>query len=284
MDNKKRGVICLLIATIIWGYGFVAIKQGLNYVSPLCLVFFRYIIGLVAIIIVYNVKLLKGLSFKQIKDGGICGLLLLSAILFQIIGCNYTTVGKNAFLCSTYVVVTPLLGFIFKGEEPKKRTIISVIMCTIGIAVLSLKGDLSIQLGDGLSIFSGISYAVYFMACQDKLRSNRPMSLYFIMLIVGSVVTGLIAILGGNMPTGSIPIEGWLSIGYCGLFGMFLGFLLQIIGQRYVEPTLTGLVLTLESVFGTILSVLILKEAVTLNLLVGSGLIFSSIILCKIRA
>jgi drug/metabolite transporter (DMT)-like permease len=61
-----------------------------------------------------------------------------------------------------------------------------------------------------------------------------------------------------------------------------VGFLIQNIAQKYTNPNHVGILLSLESVFGAIFSIIFLKEIFTLNMILGASIIFLAVVIAEI--
>ena len=70
---------------------------------------------------------------------------------------------------------------------------------------------------------------------------------------------------------------------YLGLLSTMVGFLLQNVGQKYTAPSTASLLLSFESVFGVLFSVIFLQEQLTLRMLFGCGLMFFAVVLVETR-
>ena len=87
-----------------------------------------------------------------IKAGILMGIALFAGFALQIIGLQYTTPSKNAFLTALNVVIVPFIAFIILKKKVGMKGIIGAIMSVIGVALLSLNGNLTLSLGDGLTL------------------------------------------------------------------------------------------------------------------------------------
>lgn len=270
-------MIKLLLATLLWGIGFVVIKVCMNYMNPYTFLAMRFIVGFAAVMLVYR-KRAKDWNTGYIKNGWLTSVLLCISMFLQIAGCKYTSVGKNAFLSAIYVVLIPIICYVLYRERLRKSVIAAAVICMCGIAVMSLSNDFSINIGDILSLFSGIAYAFYFIMIDRNKKWADPVLLHMTMLGMGTIISIFIASACGNMPK-QLNIVWILGVLYGGIFGVMVGFLLQIQGQQSVSPSIAGIVLALESVFGTIFAVILLHETLTLRVFLGAVMIFISIII-----
>ena len=95
----KRGmaVAGLIVVTAIWGGGFVASDIALNSLTPMQIMAIRFLLGAVLMSFI-SVREFRNINLKEIGAGVLMGIALFAAFALQIIGLQYTTPSKNAFL------------------------------------------------------------------------------------------------------------------------------------------------------------------------------------------
>lgn len=275
--SKTQGIIALFTATLLWGISLVINKVATSNTDPYLFLMTRYIIGSILMLVLFRKSFYK-INRTYLIKGCIIGSLLFFSLLLQILGCHYTTVSKCSFLSAFYVIVVPLLEFILFKTIPSKKNIIAVILCLSGVAMLSLNSTFTIEPGDLISIICGITYGFYFLSVGKLMKKEDPFVMHSIILIVGMILSILAAFLLSEKPW-TITTNGFICILYCGIFATTLGFLLQILGQRSVEPTISSIICSFESVIGASLSVLFLHEVLSLKSIIGCILIFAAILL-----
>lgn len=79
-----------------------------------------------------------------------------------------------------------------------------------------------------------------------------------------------------------VTTQGWLSVLYLGVISTTVCYLLQTACQRYVDETKAAIVLSMESVFGTIFSIIILHEVITLRMVIGCAIILAAVIISNL--
>lgn len=288
MKKQLRGSLYLLLATIIWGSTFVAQSVGMDYIGPFTFQAVRCglaVIGLLPLIFILDKK--AGRSFckewanKQLWVGGLlCAAPLFFAANLQQIGIVSTSAGKSAFLTAMYIVLVPLLG-LFVGRKPSPMIPVSVVLAVGGLYLLSCVGVTQIQTGDILLLLCAVMFAVQilfvdrFAAAVDALRLNCLQAL------VCAVASGIIAGFTEEIRISNL-LDCWLPLCYAGFLSMGAAYSLQIIGQKYLEPSAASLIMSLESVFAALFGWLLLKETMTLWEAFGCALVFAAVILSQV--
>ena len=283
------GAGCLL-AACIWGFAFVIVKDSLDYVSAVYMMAFRFTMAAFALSLIF-IKKLRLINRQYLFRGLLLGAFMFIAYAFQTIGCNFTTAGKNAFLTTTYVILVPFFAWALYRERPHFRIFIAAVIELIGIGFLSLGNEAGkrfyIGLGDLLTLISGIFYA------------SDPIILTILAFIFAAIFSWIAAPFYDGTQNAFLPkIEPFplsaftnprvfFSLLYLGLLSTMLAFLLQNICLRYVPSPIASLLLSLESVFGMLFSILIpingRRENVSVNLVLGCILIFSAIAIAELR-
>lgn len=278
--TKYLSVIGLLFVTIIWGGGFVASDIALDSLKPFQIMAIRFFLAFVLIGLIAR-RDLKKMKKKEIQAGLFMGIALFAGFAFQTVGLQYTTPSKNAFLTALNVVIVPFITFLFLKKKINKKGILGAVMAVVGVDILSLNQDFSLSLGDFLTLLCAVGFAFQIFLTSIYVKECRTMVINFIQMGTATVLS---LVFMGIMREGTIKAttNGWLSVLYLGIVSTTLCFLLQTICQKYVEETKTAIILSMESVFGTIFSIWILKEQMTIRMMIGCAIILIAVIISNL--
>lgn len=281
--KKYIGEIGLFFTSIVWGTGFVGTKLSLEGgLTPLQLITIRFLIASIFINIIFYKQIKANINKDAIKCGAIMGVFLFIAFVVQTIGLVYTTPSKNAFLTAVNVVIVPFIGVFVYRQKLDKIGVISSLLTLIGIGVLSLEQDLSINIGDFLTLICALGYALHIFFTSEFTKNHSPIVLTGVQFTVTFVLSLIVQVLlgEGNLNANSTGYVGAL---YLGVFSTTLAFLLQTICQKRVDGTKTAIILSTEAVFGTLFSIIFLHEFITPRMIIGSIIIFTSIIMAETK-
>ena len=219
--------------------------------------------------------------------GLIMGIFLTLAYLFQTYGIKYTTASKNAFITALYVVLVPFLYWKISKKRPGLNQIAAGLVAVIGLALLTLKHESGINLGDALTFLCGVCFAVHMICTEEYTKRCDPILLATVQVAVVGVFNWLLAPLldGPGAFDPSILLQKSLILGllYLSLICTTVGFLIQTVGQKYLSANTVSLLLSLEAVFGTLFSVIFLGEVLTERMILGCVLMFSALLLSELR-
>ena len=282
-----QGILALLIATVIWGSTFIAQSVGMDYIGPFTFLTMRAVLAVPFLMILIFLmernpaKTMKAWANPQLwKAGFICGVSLFIAAGLQQVGIVHTTAGKAGFITAMYILLVPVLG-IFLGKRPPFTVWISVAMAVAGLYFLSCVGVSQINIGDLYVLGSAFTYSIQ-ITLVDKYGPDLD---GFRLNCVQSLVCGIfsaIFMVFTEEPVLENILSCWTSIAYAGILSMGIAFSLQIVGQKYVEPTPASLIMSLESVFAVLCGWLLLNERMTKYEICGCILVFAAVILSQI--
>lgn len=290
MKSKKLfGNLVLLLTALIWGCAFVAQSSGMDYVGPFTFQTSRSILGCLVLIpfIFANdaVKKKNNTYEKQnpktlILGGILCGTALTVASGLQQYGMQYSTAGKGAFITAMYIVLVPILG-LFMKKKVNPIIWISVILGALGLYLLCIKEDFSLGEGDIYLILCAVAFSFHILVVDHfsaKVDGVKLSCLQFGVMFILSAIFMFMT----ETPNMADIKAAWLPICYAGIMSCGVGYTLQIVGQKYTEPTVASLLMSLESVFAVIAGIILLKEAPSAKEWLGCASMFAAIIIAQI--
>lgn len=290
MEKKKviKSDLILLCTALIWGFAFVAQKEGMEHIGPFTFNTLRFFLGSLSLLpfLYFRRKKAKAVpnskrNIKLWQAGLIAGIALFLGASFQQIGIKYTSAGNAGFITSLYVIFTPILG-IFIGMIPKTRVWVGAILATIGLWLLTVKGDLSVSQGDFLVLICAVFYAVHVHVIgwlSPKFSSYRLALLQF---AFAGVLSLLIAPWVESVNLDQL-LKAAVPLLYVGILSTGVAFTLQIIGQKIALPSHAAIILSFEAVFAAIGGWLLLQESFTIKGIAGSLLMLLGIIIAQIK-
>lgn len=280
-NSRHIGRLSLLGATLIWGSSFIILKSTLDSVPTLWVLAFRFS-GAALLMALIGAKELKKLDSAYLVRGLGLGAALFAAYTLQTFGLEHTTPGKNAFLTATYCVIVPFMWWLFSRKRPDAYNLAAALICICGMALVSLDGSLTLGLGDGLTICCGFFYALHIILTARAVEGRSPVLLSMLQFAVAGLLCWITAPFVSAFPQG-VPASAWWSIAYLCFICTGICFLLQTIGQKYTSPQTASVILTLESVFGTLLSVIFYHERLNFKTICGFLLIFVAVLISETK-
>lgn len=289
ISSKTKGLILLLIASIVWGSTFVPQKVAMQDWSPLQFTSLRFLIGGIILFFFVNffsekIEFLKEFLIFSLISGSVLAL----AALTQQIGIVTTTATNAGFYTSLYVLIVPIIG-IFISKSIHWSIWPSIMVCFIGSILLSSSGDnislTNISNGDLWIIFSAIFWAIHLHVVSYSV-SKFPI---FKFSIIQFIICGSLLFIYGSifesksfLDFTDISSSGLFYLFYCSLGSVCIGFTLQMFGQRLVEATPAALIMSTEAIFAAFFGWIILSEILNFNGLIGASLIFLGVVFVQL--
>ncbi|MDD3797326.1 MAG: DMT family transporter [Lachnospiraceae bacterium] len=315
--TNVKSSLQLFLAALIWGVAFVAQSVGMEYVGPFTFNAVRSLIGgvvLIPCILYFDKKKKKektrlsgskggygndrevctqtGIDgtcdknrrraeWKVTLIGGICcGICLCIASNLQQIGITYTTVGKAGFITAMYIVLVPILG-IFLKKRTGIQIWISVAMAVAGLYLLCMTEQFTIGRGDIYVLMGALVFAFHILTIDYFAAKTDGVKMSCVQFLVSGGISSIFMLLLEHPQMSSI-LAAWMPILYAGIMSCGVAYTLQIIGQKNMDPTVSSLILSLESVVSVLAGWVLLGQKLSIKELVGCTVMFGAIILAQL--
>ena len=280
MKKPMLAKMALFLTAMLWGSTFTVGKLAAEVFSAAFIIALRFLVASVALLFA-ALPLRRQLDRATWIAGFWMGLTQFISYILQVGGLAMdTSPGKSAFLCTTYSVLVPFLYWLVTKERPRLRHVACVFICMAGVGILSLTGGWGMSTGDVLTVLSGVPCAMNIVISAIACRKRNVLLLTAVELWVVTVFAWIFVFAGKGLPT-RFPPDAVGGVVYLGLIATALCLYMQGFGLMYAEPAIGGMLLSLESVFGVIFSVLIYHEQVTARMLLGCAVIFAAILLSQ---
>lgn len=291
---KFKGEISLLTVALIWGSGFVATDLALGNLTATQVMAVRFVIAAIFIGVLFGHRTRLAFDSLTIRRGIFLGIFLNLSFLAQTVGLVFTTPSKNAFLTAVNVILVPFIAAIFaRGSHKVERSgVIGALLAVVGIGLISLNLDGTVNIGDLLTLLCAVGFAFHIYFTGDFVRrGSDAIALTILQLSTAAVLSlaavGIETLFGLGQVKDTAPVTPALSIlaaVYLGLLSTGVAFLLQTVAQQWTTQTRAAILMSTESVFGTLMSALFLHEQLTLRAIIGSAVVFAAILVAELGA
>ena len=270
----------MILVTALWGWSFVAIHNALNDLSDSAFNAYRFLVAALVMLLVVVVRR-SAISRIDLVHGGMAGVALYLAFLFQTKGLKFTSASNAAFITGLAVIFTPLISFLCFGTKPERRQVFGIFLATAGLALLTLKG-LSVQVGDLLVLVCAASFALHIILLSRASKVSNALNIALIQVsVVGFLsLAQSIAFQELTLPAGEAAIGTILVVG---IFGTAVGFYVQTKAQVASSPNRIALIIVLEPVFGGLFGYFLAGDRLTTYNWIGAALIVAGMLITEIR-
>jgi drug/metabolite transporter (DMT)-like permease len=279
--TAKQADLMLFFVAFFWGTGFSVTKVALDIYTPVQLLFIRFVIASVVSLILFWKKM-KTVSKSDIKAGILMGVFLSVGFVLQTVGLEGTSTGNSAFLTGTNVVMVPFFYWLVTKTRPGKNNIIAAILMFLGIILLTVDFDNfgKFNLWDFLTFLCAISFAWQVVATGIFASDKDPAVISTLQIITSTIIFLVLVLI--ERKTVIMNVQGTISMLYLSLVTTLLCFLMQTIGQKYTSTTHAAIILSLESVIGSLIGVILLKEKYSAVTIIGFAVIFFAVLTAEL--
>ena len=280
--TQLKADMMLMLVTLGWGVSYFMMDLCLEEIDPLTLNAYRFL-GAFAVAWLIAAKKAIHVNRMTLKYAFYVSLALVVVYIGATFGVKYTSQSNAGFLCSTAVIFTPILTFFLKKVLPEKKIIFVVLLCTAGMALMTLDSQLHIALGDILCLMCGFTYSVFLLINEAGVRRDDVDAFQLGIYQMG--FTGLwMLILALIFEDMSLPQSGgcWASLVFLTVFCTGVAFIAQVIGQQYTSATHVGVIFTLEPVFAAIVAFLFAGERLLPRSYIGMVMMLASILIMEV--
>jgi len=275
---RKLAKPMLFGAAIIWGTSFFIMKNALDVMPVFSLLAVRFTAGALLLgLICWNRW--KDFTVDYLWRGAIIGAFLFLAYLIQTFGLERTTPSKNAFLTAVYCVMVPFFYWAVMGKRPDRYNIGAALLCVTGVGLVSLNGDLSVNMGDILTLIAACFYAAHIIAVEKTAQGKDIYLLTVFQFAFAAVYAWIGSVSFETMPLREMADPAvFLPLAYLCVMATTAALLFQNVGQIWSDPASASVILSLESVFGVLFSVICYGDQVTIPMALEFVCIFVAVV------
>lgn len=284
--SRTKGIFFTMLSAVSFGImPIIAVYAYRGNCNAFTLCFLR---SFFAIIILLPYLKYKKVSLKLSKDE-IVSLLSLSLVgntlttLMLFLSYNYIPVGMATTLHFTYPVIVTFICIAMYKEKVNRKKIITLLLSFVGILMFFENSAEVSYLGIFLSVASGFTYSYYIVyLSRSILKGMNIFKLTYYISIITAISIYISGMLMGKISFGLTP-TAWVHSFIIAILSGIIGLVCMQIGIRIVGPSTASILSTFEPITSMLLGVLILNEAITLKIIIGSIMIIASVILITLE-
>lgn len=277
MKKNTLAVIALLGVTIAWGASFVAMKPAMEKIPVYDFLAIRFTIA-AGLMILAKPRTVLAFRGPTLKYGVILGIVLGFSYITQTIGLILSTAAITSFITGLYVILTPILIWIFFQKRPKAIVALGAILATVGLACITIK-DAYFDFGQIWTLLCALGFALHITGLSRWSPGKYAYALTVIQLATVALVCWL-----GAVPDGiQAPLDGevWFAIVFSAVFATALGFFIQTWAQSIMDASRVAIILTMEVVFAALTSVAVGQEVLGLQTIIGGTLMLVAMLMIE---
>lgn len=293
-NGRVLGSASLVGAAFLWATAYISVKQLVADIPPSLLLACRFSLAAVILAVLFlpgypgKGNLLyakenpgwKKVNRAMLFAGVRMGIALFFEFFFFTVGIQYTSASKSSFIIASYIILLPVAYLVIRRKLPKRSDVLSAVICMAGLCLIMADNLHGMNLGDFLSLLCAVAYAVHVVYSAEYAKKYDTKLLNLIQIATSAVLSIVAALILGDFGGGitQIPVGALL---YLAVICTIMPYFLCLIGMKYVSTTTSGILLSFESVFATILAVIMLHERLYWQLVVGGIIILGSFFLSE---
>jgi drug/metabolite transporter (DMT)-like permease len=277
MKLQSWAVLALIFVAVVWGAGFVLMKDAISQQPVFDFLATRFTLATLVMVAI-RPQVLSSITKQQVLRGSVLGVMLGLAYITQTIGLDLTTAAITGFLTGLYVVFTPLLfWFVFK-KKVEKKVIVGATLALTALLFISFNG-LSFDPGQVWLIACALLFAGHIIGLSFWSNAKDIYPLTVIQLAAGSAVCWLGAVPDGYQPPPNAFV--WGTVVFTAVFATAMAFLIQTWAQSIMDPSRVAIILTGEIVFAAVIAVAVGQEVLTTRTIIGGVLIVVAMLIVE---
>jgi len=285
-NHALRADLLMLVTAMIWGSSFVAQRLGMDAIGPFLYSGLRFALAVAVLLPV--IMLLRRrraqpaspISRPLLLGGSLMGAVLALGINLQQVGLLFTSVTNSGFITGLYVIVVPLLGLLL-GHKTGLGIWLGASLAVVGMFLLSVGDGFHVASGDLLQLAGAFVWGIHVLLVSVFAARHDALVLALVQFITCAVISLVLALAFEHLPGAEI-IQALPAILYGGLFGVAVGFTLQVIAQKHAIASHAAIILSLEAVFAAIAGALLLGESLSSRGYLGCALMFAGMLLAQL--
>ena len=278
---ERRAVGAMVLACLLWGGTFVAIRDSVAAIPPALLVSSRFLCAGLA----YAAILLfrrRAPAAADLAGGALSGVFMVGGFYLQAEGLRTASAGSSAFLTCAGTLLTAFWAWLLLRQRPDARLLLGIAVALAGSALLSLHEGLRMGRGELLTLAGAALFALQIVAVSRWARIADPVAL----VCVQSFVAAAILLPFAGPPAALFrALDGatlWNFL-YLVAAGSTIAPLLHVMAQRTLPAGRIGLLFALEPVFALVFALTLGAETFALRWWLGAGLILGAVLLVETR-
>ncbi|KAB0550936.1 DMT family transporter [Pseudomonas argentinensis] len=285
-NHALRADLLMLITAMIWGSSFVAQRLGMEAIGPFLYSGLRFalaVIVLLPLIVLLRRRRAKPaspISRPLLLGGGLLGAVLALGINLQQVGLLFTSVTNSGFITGLYVIVVPLLGLLL-GHKTGLGIWLGASLAVVGMFLLSVGEGFHVASGDLLQLAGAFVWGIHVLLVGVFAARHDALVLALVQFITCALISLALALGFEHLPGAEIA-EALPAILYGGIFGVAVGFTLQVVAQKHAIASHAAIILSLEAVFAAIAGALLLGESLSSRGYLGCALMFAGMLLAQL--
>ncbi len=296
MDNNQKNtklrlisIAMLLTTAIIWGFAFVAQRQGADHLGAFSFTGLRFSLGtlsLLPVVMIFEREAAdKDKLSNTLKYGIITGVLLFIASNLQQYGIEITqNAGKAGFITGLYTVIIPVASCIIWRQKKGINVWLGALLAVVGLFLVSVTDTFSVGIGDVILLVGAFCWAAEMMSIEKFISQVCPLKYSMVQFATCGLLSLIFAFVFDmdSISFSSIAASAWPLV-FGGVLSVGVAYTLQNVAQKNVDASAAAIIFAMEAPFGAIGGALFLNEKMSARGYIGCALILVALVVAQIE-
>jgi drug/metabolite transporter (DMT)-like permease len=273
--NERFGVGIAILSSAVGGAAAVATRYLIESADPFTLAALRFGGGVLCLL---PLALLLRVRFPPRRDwlavAGLGFMFFAVFFVFYNVALIYTTVARGTLALSTLPLMTMIAGSLLGIEGLTARKTLGILLAMLGVAaaLIAALADAppGAWRGDLIMIGATLCMALYSVWTRPFIQRSSALGFVTASMGVGAAALVIVSALhGGGAAVARFTPGEWLAAFYLAAGGGALAFFLWVYALQHASPSRVANTMTINPVVAGLLAALILREPITLQLVIG---------------
>ena len=287
---NKKAHIAGIFFSVIFGFSFMMSKMALEYVTPVGLIAYRFLLAFIVFEILRLTKVIK----ININRKALISIVLVAIFqpvlyfLFETFGLAKTTSAEAGLMIALIPIFVTILSSVILKEKPLFLQVIFILISVSGVVLIQIfKSGLNFEsssIGFGLLLLAVISAALFNIASRSAAKDHKPHEITYVMMIMGAVCFNGIYIvqllIENDLPRYFSNLSNpsvFLPILYLGIIASIIGFFLVNYSLNKLPAHISSVYANISTIVAVIAGAIFLKETLYFYHIIGGAMIVTGV-------
>lgn len=271
--------LALLFVALSWGSTFIVVKTAVEELPPYPFLAIRFALAFISLLpFLWTQR--QHINKSAAGKGLLIGIILFAGYASQTIGLQYTTASNAGFITGLNVVLVPIFVAYYQRKFPKRSIVFGAACAAIGLGLLSIGDNFSINSGDPIVLICSFCFAAHiFLVGRFAPEVNASVLTAFQILAV-AILSGVFSVALPQPPLVFSPYV-WFGLILTALICTSMAFFLQTKMQQFTSASHTAIIFAAEPVFAAVFAYLLAGELLSPKGYLGAAFVLIGILIAE---
>lgn len=250
MKNPKGSLVGLIAAPVLWGGNFLAGDVLADSLPGLWANLLRWIIALIVLApfcigTVWTNRVVLLRHVRTIAPSAVLGITLFNSLLYTALSLAPVNLAAVTFAVAPFMILVLAAMVRRRLPGPREIAVSSIAMVAIGLLQMDALRHGVPVLGIALVLAAALTWAGYCMAVQRLSVPAPAVAVYFVQIVIGTILLAPIAVLSGWPNLTAMGASDWACVAFIGVFPGAIAFWLWQGAIRQVGAETAGVFMNL---------------------------------------